>query len=180
MPLGLLTAVTLHGAEVMLFESRRGEDGLQRAQRAGDQLVALLRGRIPRPARIKTEKRKDNWLLVLEDGPELAEVTPALAARLQAPADEVAAWYLALLRDHLALRRGDKPEATRDYERDHPIRASGPISPLFERIYDRARHREREGPLSSAAILEAFESLGQSDRDRFAQAAREIPRGKPR
>lgn len=181
MPLGLMTALTIHGAEVILFESRRGEDGLTRAQRSGDRLVALLRGaRIPRAARIKTEKRKDNWFIVQEEGPDLAEITPNVAARLGAPTDEVAAWYLALLRDHISLRRGDRPNAVKDYERDHPLRPSGPISPLFEKIYDRARHREREGRLSSQAIMEAFESLPEGERDRFAQAAREVPRSLPR
>lgn len=180
LPLGLITAVTLHGAEVMLFEARRGEDGLLRAQRCGDQLVAMLRGRIPRGARIKTEKKKDSWFILVEDGPELAEITPALAARLGAPADEVASWHLALLRDHVALRRGDRPEATREYEREHPLRPSGPISPLFEKIYERARHRERDGPLSSPAILEAYQSLTEGERDRFREAPREIPRAKPR
>ncbi len=180
MPLGLMTAVTLHGAEVVLFEGRRGEDARLRAQRSGDRILALLRGRVPRPARLRTEKRKSSWFLVLEDGPDLAEITPTLAARLQAPADEVAAWYLALLRDHFALRRGDRPEATKEYEREHPLRAGGLISPLFEKIYERARHREREGQLSSPAIMEAFESLTDTERERFAQAGREVPRGKPK
>lgn len=180
MPLGLLTAVTLHGAEVVLFEPRRGEDGLLRARRTQDRLVQLLRGRLPRSARIKTEKRKDHWVIVVEEGAELAEITPELARRLQAPTDEVAAWYLALLRDHLSMRRGDRPEAVKEYERDHPLRPSGPISPLFEKVYERARHRDREGPVSSLALLEAFESLTEAERDRFAQAPREIPRSKPR
>jgi hypothetical protein len=181
MPLGLMTAVTIHGAEVVLFESRRGEDGLTRAQRSGDRLVAMLRGgRIPRAARLKTEKRKDTWFLVQEEGADLAEITPTLASRLQAPTDEVAAWYLALLRDHVSLRRGDRPDATKEYERDHPLRPSGLVSPLFEKIYERARHREREGRLSSEAIMEALESLSESERDRFKQAAREVPRSAPR
>lgn len=163
-----------------LFESRRGEDGLLRAQRSGDRLVALLRAQVPRPARIRSEKLKELWVLALPDEPPLIEITPAMATRVGVQADELAAWWLALLRDQLALRRGDRPEATRDYEREHPIRKGGPVSPLFEKVYDRARHRVREGPLTTGAILEAIESLSEADRDRFRQAAREVPRTAPK
>ncbi|GMU51891.1 MAG: hypothetical protein AMXMBFR33_10370 [Candidatus Xenobia bacterium] len=177
---GLATAVTMHGAEVALFESRRGEDGLLRAQRSGDRLVALLREQVPRPARIRSEKRKELWVLALPDEPPLIEITPAMATRMGVKADELAVWWLALLRDQLALRRGERPEATQEYEREHPLRKGGPVSPLFEKVYDRARHRVREGPLTTGAILEAIESLSEADRDLFRQAAREVPRAAPK
>lgn len=177
---GLATALTMQGAEVALFESRRGEDGLLRAQRSGDRLVALLRAEVPRPARLRSEKRKELWVLALPDELPLVEITPAMATRMGVDADELAAWWLALLRDQLALRRGERPEATQEYEREHPLRKGGPVSPLFEKVYDRARHRVREGPLTTQAILEAIESLSEADRDRFRQAAREVPRAAPK
>ncbi|MEW6283937.1 MAG: serine/threonine-protein kinase, partial [Candidatus Eremiobacterota bacterium] len=106
---GLTTALTVHGIEVALFESRRNRNGRERALSAGDRLAAVLRERTPEPEEVLVEQRSGRWVVHLKNGPELFEITQEIGRRLGGPPEELAAWWQALLRDQLALRRGQKP-----------------------------------------------------------------------
>lgn len=175
----LTGAATLHGAEVALFAPDRSLSGLERARACSNTLTSLLRQGPPGPLEGRRDGRE--WVVATEGGTEVFRVDRATAAHLGASPELVGAWWGALLQDHLDLREGLEPEHTLAFERKHPLRPRGerPVGPLFDRIYLRARHQVEEGPLPTAALLQALESLDGEDRQAFREAARLVPRELP-
>lgn len=176
----LAGAATLHGAEVAVFAPRRTRSGLDGARAASNALASFLRAGASKDLRAR--KEDDSWVLESEGGTEILRVEPETAAHLGSSPELAARWFLALTRDHLDLRAGREPEHTLSFERDHPLRPKDarPVGPVFDRVYRRARHQVRQGALSTAAIVEAIESLEKEDREAFREAARLVPREIPK
>ncbi len=178
----LFGAVTWYGIEVVLCEPTRGREGTDSALAAADRLASELRqGRLTRPDQLKGRKRQKDYEIYISER-VLFTVTEDCAQRLGLKAVDAGEWFLALLQDSLALRTGVKPREIADYERDHPLRPEreGFLSPILERVYQRARHQVREGPLDTVSLLDAMASLSVEDRQRLQQAARVVPRSIPK
>ncbi len=171
----LAGATTLHGAEIALFAPDRSGSGLERARAAANNLASVLRQGTPDQVQGRVDGQ--HWSISIPEGDEILRVDKPTATQLGASTTLAGSWWLALLKDHLALRRGQEPEATKAFERQHPLRPPDemPVAPLFERVYLRARHQVQEGPLTTEALLRAIESLEEDEREAFCQAARVIP-----
>jgi len=78
-------------------------------------------------------------------------------------AERLAQWWLALLRDHLALADGRRPIYT----------AGTPVGDVFQGLYERLGDHVK--PVSSADIERAFDALPPLQRQAFRQAAAAVP-----
>jgi len=77
--------------------------------------------------------------------------------------ERLAQWWLALLRDHLALADGGRPIYT----------AGTPVGDVFQGLYERLGNHVK--PVSSADIERAFDALPPLQRQAFRQAAATVP-----
>lgn len=176
----LAGGATLHGAEFAVFVPGRTASGLERARAVSNALASVLRQGAPGPVRGRKDGKE--WVVETEGGTELFRVDLLTAAHLGATPSLAGSWWTALLKDHLAMREGTEPEHALAFERKHPLRPDRgrPVGPVFDRVFRRARHQVREGPLPTWALVEAVASLEEDDRKAFREAARVIPREIPK
>jgi hypothetical protein len=168
----LCASVLWSGLEVALVGPAEGQVALGRARFA----AALLQDR----DELTGVKEGDDFLIRLGQQDWL-RIDPQMAANLKARPEQIGDYWLALLQDTRRLSAGQSPTHLKELERRRPLRLdeTPPRYPLLERLYERCRIRQRQGPLSVAVVIESLDSLGAQDSKRLREAARSVPLPKP-
>jgi len=174
----LCASVLWSGIEVALVGPDQQLQALDRARFASGLWGDWLQAQGPKD--LRGARDGDEYVISTSAG-EWLRVDGQMAANLKASPEQIGEYWLALLRDVQAIRGGDSPNAVKDVERRRPIRLDGtpPRYPLLDRLYDRCRIQDREGPIDSEVIAEALSSLGHPDYRRIREAARSVPLPKP-
>jgi predicted Ser/Thr protein kinase len=175
----LCASVLWNGVEVGLIAPDRNASALTQARFAAALWSSWVsQGKVPEE-KIRGRKEGDGY--VVEGPGEFLRIDAQMALNLRATPLQIGEYWVALLRDVARLRNGQLPRYVEDLERARPLRldGSGPRYPLFDKVYQRCRIRQREGKIPAAVILDAMQSLGWQDHRDIREAARSIPLDRP-
>lgn len=173
----LCGSILWNGMEVALVGPDANQSGLNRAR-----FAALQWGQWQAEEGLKSiEGSKEGDDFVIRAGSQWLRIDPQMGVNLKATPEQIGEYWVALLQDVESLQQGERPERVKELERRRPLRLDGspPRYPLLDKLYDRGRIQQREGPLNPAVLVEALESLGSQDSKRLREAARSVPLPKP-
>lgn len=180
-PLGrqLCCSVLWNGIEIALVGPNQTQSALAQGRFAAAQLSLWFQE--PPKGKQRLQGKSDGQDYVLYGEEEWLRIDPQMGANLRAEPKHAGEYWLALMEDLDQMRSGQSPTNLKELERKRPLRLdrSAPRYPLFDKLFQRSRFLQRQGPLSTEVILGALESLTVKERKDLVEAARSIPMAAP-
>lgn len=182
-PLGrqLCCSVLWNGIEIALVGPDQDQAALALGRFAAGQFSLWLQDPNPPKGKGRLRGKSEGPDFVLLGDEEWLRIGPQMAVNLRAEPKQIGEYWLALIDDLQEMRSGEGPKHLKELERKRPLRLdqSAPRYPLFDKLYQRSRFLQRQGPVDTEVMLRALESLTARERKDLVEAARSIPMAAP-